>query len=265
MRAAVTGGTGFLGAALIDKLLNEGWSVAALARDPKRIKNENVDIVEGDLENAAALKKLATNANVLFHLAGVTHAHDAAEYERVNVAGAERAAEAAAEASAKLVHISSLTARKPEVSPYGKSKFDSESAVARKADAAPWCALRLPAIYGPGDFVTLAYFKLVKSGLALEPRTAEPASASLLFVEDAADAMIAAARSAPTGAVYEVGDDMPAGREWREIGQILGLAMGKSPRRIRVPRPFISAYHGRSAGSGTQPGQAAKRPRGPGQ
>ncbi len=244
MRAAVTGGTGFLGAALIDQLLKEKWEVAALARNPRRLNNaKSVKIVEGDLQNDSALADLAAGADVFFHLAGVTHAHADDDYHAVNVSGAERAARAAADAKAKLIHISSLTARMPDVSPYGRSKFESEGAVARAAGTAPWLALRLPAIYGPGDLVTLPYFKLIKSGLALEPRTPAPARASLLFVADAVDAMVSAARAAPEGMVYEVGDETPAGREWADIGRILGGTLGSTPRRIRVPRPIISAYH----------------------
>jgi nucleoside-diphosphate-sugar epimerase len=131
----------------------------------------------------------------------------------------------------------------PDLSPYARSKFDSERAVKRAAASSPWLALRLPAIYGPGDFATLPYFKLIKSGFALEPLTAAPARASILYVGDAADAMIAAT-GAPAGAVYEVGDDSAAGREWREIGETLGGVLGRNPRRMRLPRPVISAYHG---------------------
>ncbi len=244
MRAAVTGGTGFLGAALIDKLLKEGWNITALARDPRRIaKADALCIVEGDLQNKSALRDLAAEADIFFHLAGVTHAHDDRAYHTVNVEGAGNAARAAVDVGAKLVHISSLSARMPDMSPYAMSKFESEGAVAREAGPSPWLALRLPALYGPGDLVTLPYFKLVKSGLALEPRTSAPARASLLFVADAAEAVIAATGAAD-GAVYEVGDDVPSGREWAEIGAVLGNVLGKDPRQIRVPRALISAYHG---------------------
>lgn len=242
MRAAVTGGSGFVGSALINKLLAENWAVAALARAPKRLRHTDVSIIEGDLDDNVALRNLAAGRDVFFHLAGVTHARRDPDYRRVNVDGAARAAQIAADAGAKFVHISSLTARRPEVSPYARSKFDSENAVASAAAGNPWLTLRLPAIYGPGDMVTLPYFKLVKSGFALEPGTQPAARASILFVEDAAAAIIAAV-NAPAGAVYEVGDDCPEGHEWREIGAALGRALGKKPRRIRVPRPLIGAYH----------------------
>ena len=244
MRIAVTGGTGFVGAALIEHLSNQGFDITALARDPGRLKTaRDVRVVQGDLENNTALNAIADSADLFIHLAGVTHARRDSDYTTVNVEGASRAAAAAANSGARFIHISSMSARRPDVSPYARSKADSEDAVRNASGDNPWLALRLPAIYGPGDMVTLPYFKLVKSGLALEPRTVTPAAASILFVEDAA-AAIAAAAQVPAGLVYEVGDDREKGHAWLEIGQILGAALGTKPRRLRVPRPVISAYHG---------------------
>ncbi|WP_165793604.1 NAD-dependent epimerase/dehydratase family protein [Hyphococcus luteus] len=243
MKAAVTGGTGFVGAALIDLLLEQGWDVAALARDPARLPAaKDVRIVKGALEDETALAELAAGADVFFHLAGLTHARAREDYARVNVEGAAKAARAAKDANARLVHASSMSARQPQVSPYAKSKFDSETAVARAGG--DWRALRLPAIYGPRDMVTLPFFKLVKAGFALAPKTDPAARASILYVEDAAGAMLAAAEGAAPGAVYEVGDEREEGHSWREIGEILGEVLGKHPRAIAVPRPAIAAYHG---------------------
>ena len=244
MRVAITGGTGFVGAALITRLADEGFEISALARKPESFNApESVRIVPGSLENESALADLAAGADFFFNLAGVTHARGAGEYRKANVEGAVRAAQAAAATGARFTHISSMSARAPDISPYASSKHESESAIAAASGDNPWLALRLPAIYGPGDFVTLPYFKLVKSGLALEPRTPTPARASILYVEDAAIAIIEAAKTAPAGGVYEVGDERPGGHAWSEIGAILGEALGKRPLHIRVPRPVIAAYH----------------------
>jgi nucleoside-diphosphate-sugar epimerase len=244
LRVAVTGGTGFVGAALITHLLGRGFEVRALARNPDQFHApKNITVLRGSLEDEAALGALAEGADVFFNLAGVTHARKVEEYQRTNVDGAARAARAARAAGAKLVHISSISARAPEVSPYACSKHDSEAAIRAASGDNAWLALRLPAIYGPGDMVTLPYFKLVKLGLALEPKTPTPAHASILYVEDAAAAIAEAACSAPPGVIYEVGDERPEGHAWSEIGAILGEQLAKRPRAIRVPRALIAAYH----------------------
>lgn len=242
-RAAVTGGTGFVGAALIERLKSEGWTVAALARTPAKLPNDqSIDVVEGALDDEGALQTLAHGADVFFHLAGVTHARERDAYQKINVEGAERAAIAARNAGARFVHASSMSAREPDTSPYARSKRDSEQAVEKTAGE-NWIALRLPAIYGPRDKATLPYFKLVKAGLALEPKTAAPARASILYVDDAARALIAAASADLSGAVWEVGDDRREGYAWSEIGATLAEAFGREARAIRLPRFIISAYH----------------------
>ena len=242
-RVSLTGGTGFIGAALIDQLIADGFDVRALARNAGRLKRSGVEAIEGDLENEAALARLADGADIFIHLAGETHARTEQDYARINVAGAERAAAAAARAGARFIHASSLSARAPETSPYARSKFDSEAAIARASAGNSWIALRLPAIYGPGDMVTLPYFKMLKSGFAFEPATETPARASLLFVEDAAGAFIAAARMGAPGAVYEVEDETPEGRQWSEIGKVLAGVYGASAMAIRIPKPAIALVH----------------------
>ncbi|MCA8889049.1 MAG: NAD-dependent epimerase/dehydratase family protein [Parvularculaceae bacterium] len=243
-RIAVTGGTGFVGAALIDLLVSQHHDVVALVRDRRRLTaRAGVDVIEGDLDNEQALDALAAGAGAVIHLAGVTHARNDADYDRVNVEGARRTARAARAAGARFVHASSMSARAPSVSAYARSKFDSEGAIRDSLASGNWIALRLPAIYGPGDRATLPYFKLVKSGLALEPATATPARASILFVEDAAAALVRAAQADLPAGVYEVGDDRSDGHAWSEIGAVLGACLGRRPRAIRVPRPLVALTH----------------------
>jgi len=63
---AVTGGTGFVGAALIERLLTDGYSVRALARNPSKLApRAGVGLVEGDLEDDAALMALVDGAGAL--------------------------------------------------------------------------------------------------------------------------------------------------------------------------------------------------------
>ncbi len=244
MRAGVTGGAGFVGGALVDYLLEEGFDVAALIRDPGRVSfDKRVRVIKGDLNNEAALAAVAEGADIFIHLAGVTFPRTDDLYDRVNVQGAAHAAAAAAKAGAKFVHASSMSAREPGVSPYASSKRESEAAVATASGDNPWIALRLPAIYGPGDRATLPYFKLTKAGFALAPATTPPARASLLYVRDAARALVAAGREPVVGAVFEVGDETPEGREWREIGDCLGNIMNKKVKHVAVPRPVVAMFH----------------------
>jgi len=241
---AVTGGTGFLGAAIIDQLIGRGDRVRALARNADRLrtKSELVEPVVGDLDDAPALARMCEGVDAVIHCAGLTHARRDSEFHAVNASGAGRAASAAANAGVAMVLISSMAARHPEVSAYAASKRAGEDIVADVMMGRPWCALRAPAIYGPADQATLPYFRLVRSGLAPEP-AAEPAPrASILYVEDVAAAAIAAADSPPANGFYEIGDERPDGYTWGEIGEALAAAMAVKARRIRAPRPVLEGY-----------------------
>jgi nucleoside-diphosphate-sugar epimerase len=240
-RVAVTGASGFLGAALLDHLVAAGATPVALVRDPARLSRKDVDIVIGDLDDEPALDRLAAGADALIHLAGVTHARRRDDYQRVNVDGAARAARAARRSGARFAHASSISARAPAASPYAASKLAGEQAIAAESAGGRWIAVRLPAIYGPRDRATLPFFKLVGGGLALEPATASPARASLLYVEDAAAAMIAAALLSDGCGVFDAADDTTGGRSWREIGATLAAGMGVTARALRVPRPIVAA------------------------
>lgn len=235
---ALTGGTGFVGAFLIDEFLARGIDVRALARAPEKLSRwrGRIRVVEGGLGDEAALADLAAGSDVFVNCAGLTHALTAADFHETNVAGAVRAARAAKDAGAFFTHISSIAARRPALSPYAGSKAESETAVAAARSDGGWIALRAPAIYGPGDAATLPYFRMVRAGLAPEPATRPPARASILYAGDIAAAVVLAAIEAPAGAVYEIGDEAADGHTWGEIGAALGRAFGKKPFRLRAPK-----------------------------
>lgn len=242
---ALTGGTGFVGGALIDRLLEAGHLVRVLVRDQKKLgaRGGKVEVIVGDLENQEALNALAKDATVFVHCAGVTIARHDADYHLINVVGAENAARAAANAGARFIHISSMSAQRPEVSPYARSKFESEESVRRASGDNPAIILRGPAIYGPEDPVTLPFFKLVQSGIAAEPATLNAARASILFVDDMAEAIMTTFTEGRAGEVYEVNDARPAGHEWQEIGAVAAEVFATKARRLRAPRALLEVYH----------------------
>jgi nucleoside-diphosphate-sugar epimerase len=91
---AITGGTGFVGQALIDQAKAQGLVVQALARKPQP-RSDGVDWVAGDLADRQALSDLVTGVEAVVHVAGLTSARHAAEFEGPNVAGTLAVIEAA--------------------------------------------------------------------------------------------------------------------------------------------------------------------------
>ncbi len=114
MTIAVTGATGFVGQALPDCALEAGLTVKALARraQPPR---DGVEWISGDLDSADALRQLVRGAEAVIHVAGVVN--DAAQFESGNVLGTLNVIEAAkAEGVQRFIHVSSLSAREPDLS-----------------------------------------------------------------------------------------------------------------------------------------------------
>ena len=70
MRALVTGGGGFLGGAIIDKILERGWEVRSIARsDYPHLKSKGVATWQGDLAESTVLAEAMEGCDVVFHVA----------------------------------------------------------------------------------------------------------------------------------------------------------------------------------------------------
>jgi nucleoside-diphosphate-sugar epimerase len=231
---AITGGTGFVGAHLIDAALATGHSIKALTRreQPPR---EGVTWVSGSLEDRDAVRRLVTDTDAVIHVAGVSNARDAAGFDQGNVAGTlSMLAAATAGGVHRFIHVSSLAAREPKLSLYGGSKARAEELVQRSG--LDWAIVRPPAVYGPGDKETLDLFRMAKAGMLLMPPGGR---LSLVHVDDLAQLLLALVGAAPGNLVIEADDGRPGGWSHREFGRALGLAVGTRPLIMSSPALFL--------------------------
>src|SRR3954447_3377902 len=108
--AFVTGGSGFVGGALIRRLVADGWTVRALARSDRSsqaVEDAGAEAVRGDLDDTAAMRDGAKGADVFHHAAAkVEDFGDPADFERITVQGTKNALTAAREAGVpRFVHV----------------------------------------------------------------------------------------------------------------------------------------------------------------
>jgi len=85
VKAFVTGGTGFVGAHLVQALCARGDQVTCLVRNPAKAHAlgwSDVRLVQGDLDDAAALRDGCAGAEVIYHVAGRISARDTDEFMR---------------------------------------------------------------------------------------------------------------------------------------------------------------------------------------
>jgi UDP-glucose 4-epimerase len=236
---AVTGATGFVGQALLDAAEKNGLEVRALTRRgmPER---RGVEWLRGDLHNRATLAKLVEHAEAVIHVAGVINTPDPTGFHLGNVEGTLALVEAAVAAGVpRMVFVSSLAAREPQLSSYGASKRKAEQVVA--ASGLEWTIVRPPAIYGPRDREILELFKLAqKWGVVPMP---PPGRASLVHVDDLARLLIALIPrgEAVDHKTFEPDDGRPNGWSHRELGWAIGTAVGRRAWVPSVPEPLLRA------------------------
>lgn len=228
---ALTGATGFVGQAVLDVAAREGISVRALTRRPQPARR-GVEWVPGDLADGAALARLMDGAEAVVHVAGVVNTPDPAVFEAGNVAGTLAVIEAVRAAGvARLVHVSSLSAREPELSQYGASKARGERLVL--ASGLDWTIVRPPAVYGPRDADMLDLFRsAARWGVVPVPAQGRT---SMIHAEDLARLLLALlpASEAVSFRTFEPDDGKPYAWSHVDMARAIGAAVG---RRVRIVR-----------------------------
>ncbi len=231
MILAVTGGTGFVGSRTIDRALAEGHRIRALARrlQPER---QGVVWVAGALDDGAALAELVDGSDAVIHVAGVVNA-DRAGFIAGNIDATHAIVTAAQNAKVqRFVHVSSLSAREPQLSDYGWSKAEAEQVV--EASELDWTILRPAAVYGPGDLEMRDLFRAAKLGLALLP---PPGLMSAVAVDDLARLLVTVAERGAVRTIYEVDD----GTSWThaDFARAIGAAVGQRVMPLHLPRALM--------------------------
>jgi nucleoside-diphosphate-sugar epimerase len=203
----VTGATGFLGGALVERLARDGARVRALARRPVRghalPTTSGVELAQGDVTDENRMRDVLRGCDIVLHTAGVLNGSVATQ-RRVNVGGTRNVLEAAAAAGAdRVVHVSSAGAYgfggggdlsedvplEPGHAAYGVTKAEAEVVVrqvARERGLA-YSIVRPGMIYGPGSRVwTEALFKLARRRPTPFPGDGS-GSIPAIFVDDVVD------------------------------------------------------------------------------
>lgn len=242
---AVTGATGFVGGHLVQRLGAEGWTVRVLARRlpvHPHFVGTPIEAVIGALDDEQSLRELLDGVDAVVHAAGLIKARRRAEFFATNAAGVARVATIAAEQPSppRFVLISSLAAREPTLSSYAASKRAGEMRLA-DIGGLSWTIIRPPAVYGPGDRETLAFFRAVAKGVA-PLLGSDQTRLSLLHVQDLAAAVaVLLSQTGEIGATHEIDDGRQGGYSWRDLIDTAAAHLGTTPWTIRVPRPLLHA------------------------
>lgn len=212
--ALVTGATGFIGRRLAERLVEDGWSVRLLVRDPNKLAltlKSIQDIVVGDLCDEEVVGRAVKNMNIIFHCAANVSTWDTREsYYTANVLGVNNLMNAIANDNSelsRLVHLSTVDVYGFPVSPcdemcmptgggfnYGETKLLGESLVKEYGDRSgiSYTIIRPANVIGPGSQFVERIGGELKSGIMLtvdDGRT----NAGLVYIDNLVDCLIWAA------------------------------------------------------------------------
>ncbi|WP_421848639.1 NAD-dependent epimerase/dehydratase family protein [Novosphingobium sp.] len=232
---AVTGATGFVGQAVLLASARHKIEVRALTRRKQRLRG-GVEWIDGDLASKDGLKRLMDGASAVVHIAGVVNAPDAAGFEEGNVQGTLRVIEAAHEMGvSRMIHVSSLAAREPQLSLYGASKLRGEKLV--RASGLDWTVVRPPAVFGPRDTEMFELFRLARRGIVPLP---PPGRLSVIHVADLAELLLALlpGSEATTHQIFEPDDGEPGGWTHVRLAKAIGAATNAGTGREKPIRPL---------------------------
>ena len=255
-RSLVTGGTGFVGANLVRELLTDGDRVRVLARpggDRRALAGCDVEIVDGDLLDAASVRRATTGMERVYHVAADYRlwAPDPSALFRANVDGTRHVLEAAVAAgAARIVYTSTVGALgipkdgRPGdettpvtladmVGPYKASKFVAEE-VAREVAArgAPVVIVNPSAPVGPWDVKPTPTGQMIVDFLRGKMIASLDTGLNIAHVRDVARGHILAAERGRIGERYVLG---AVNLSLLDIFRALAGLTGLPAPRFRVP------------------------------
>lgn len=229
--AFVTGGSGFVGGRLIQRLVRDGWEVRALARSPKAIADVaalGASPIEGDMGSRQALQNNIEGSDVVFHVAAMFKLWGRRkDFDAVNVDGMRILVDTAASSKSvrKVVYVSAAavvmgdpkslikvdeTARthQRDFAPYSSSKAEAEKILLMANNCRPGfetIAIRPPLIWGKGMPMLDHMVDAVRKGQWTWVAGGSQAI-STCHVENLVDALLLAADGGQGGEAYFVAD-----------------------------------------------------------
>jgi nucleoside-diphosphate-sugar epimerase len=278
MKSFVTGGAGFLGSAVVRRLVERGDEVVALAHSESGVTaltRLGAVPVRGDITDAGTLGQLLTDVDAVFHVAGAYRIgikeSEHEEMFKVNVDGTTVVLDAAITAGVgSIVYVSTVgvfgntrgkvvdeTHERPDrdfLSYYDATKyFAHRVAMRRQAAGAPVIIVEPGAVYGPGDHSEVgAQIEHVARG-KYTLRAFPEMGLTMSYVDDVAAGVVLAQEKGKAGESYVLGGEVT--RLGAVVDTVADLS-GHKRARFKVPSTLLQAVQpfgplvGRVTGTG---------------
>lgn len=151
MKIAITGGTGFIGGHLAERLISEGVEVVLVARSNRvEAKRPGVEFFASDLSDVEVLRDAFAACDAVAHCAGINREITNQTYQQVHIDGTRNVLEAAKKAGVKKIALMSFLRARPNCgSAYHESKWAAEELV--RNSGVDYTIIRASMVYGRGD------------------------------------------------------------------------------------------------------------------
>ncbi|HRK10895.1 MAG TPA: complex I NDUFA9 subunit family protein [Thauera sp.] len=243
-RIVLIGGAGFIGSALANRLSAADAKVIIPTRRRSRAGHvlllPNVEVVEVDVHDPAALDALLAGADAVVNLVGVLHSRPGTpfgpDFARNHVELPQKIVTACRNAGVRrLIHISALGAAADGPSEYQRSKAAGETAIRAAGPDVAWTILRPSVVFGRGDsFLNL--FAGLAAVFPVLPLAGAGTRFQPVYVEDVAEAVCQSlARPEAEGQTYELAG--PTVYTLRQLVEYVSALVDK-------PRPVIALPDG---------------------
>lgn len=257
MSALVTGATGFIGSAVVRRLLTEGRDVRVFVRLGANLENLaglDVEFAYGDIRDRRAVAAAVTGAKSVFHLAADYRlmARDVGMMYETNVDGTRNLIETAADAGAhRIIHVSTVATvghrvdgapaderdqirGKDVVGAYKKTKLESERLAFDMAfKGAPVVIVNPSTPLGPRDVKPTPTGRMVFEAVRGRIPAFVDTGLNIAHVDDVAQGVLLAERRGAVGQRYILGgEDLCL----RQLLEKISAVVGRPPPRLALPR-----------------------------
>ena len=233
MIVAVTGGTGFVGRAVVSELLKAGHEVRILSRKAPERLPEGARHVSGSVVTGEGLNILVEGVDAVVHLVGIIKESGANTFKAAHYEGTVNILAAASRAEVRrYLHMSAMGTRKDAVSKYHRTKYAAEEAV--RASGLDWTIFRPSTIFGPSDAFINMLTDMMRKTPVMPVVGGGKSRMQPISVENVAAAFRKALESDVTiRKTYELGG--PEQLNLRQVLNIVSKVIDKSRLFISVP------------------------------
>lgn len=228
----VFGAAGFIGRFVVTELLRHDWRVRAFVRPSEEnpfAREQGVEIVRGDVRDAAAVHHALSGATAAVNLAGAKS--DEPESEAVNVGGVQHIVAAAhAHGGTRIIHFSTQAVKIARPGIYARTKLAADRLL--ETSGLPFTILRPSIVYGPGPSGVFSTMERCIARLPIVPVLGDGQWVSApIHVADVAQAVVACLVTPATiGRCYDL-----AGPDSLTLDALIDRIAGRHVRKLHVP------------------------------